>query len=203
MSNHSSRTTSANRIHDRVEPIVRTATITSPNSYRRSLSGDLPVRSSNSIRKASKAIKSNPQVSSRANSIKPQSASRRLSKSSSARSTVHSNEREIVPANSASARTTVQASRHFRKREKTTGSFITAYPRTFFPFAELPDYILDFFEATQAKHEAAKSRSRFQQPSQALRASSNARGRNYSARSAKRKPLSGTSVSSRKRSSGA
>ena len=44
---------------------------------------------------------------------------------------------------------------------------------------------------------------RYQRPLQALLAAMNARDRNYSARNAKRKPLSGSSVSSRKRSSGA
>lgn len=55
-------------------------------------------------------------------------------------------------------------------------------------------------QATQLK---AKSRSQFQQPSPGSLATTNARGRNYSARSAKRKPLSNSSASSRKRSSGA
>jgi len=49
--------------------------------------------------------------------------------------------------------------------------------------------------------EAAKSPKRYQRPSQVSRARMNARDRNYSVRSAKRKPLSGSPVSSRKRSS--
>lgn len=48
---------------------------------------------------------------------------------------------------------------------------------------------------------AAKSRLSNQQPSPESRASSNARGKNYSARSAKRTRLSGSPASSKKRSS--
>ncbi len=50
---------------------------------------------------------------------------------------------------------------------------------------------------------ATKSHSQSPQPSPGSRAKSNARDRNYSARSVKRKRLSGSSVSSRKRSSDA
>jgi hypothetical protein len=49
--------------------------------------------------------------------------------------------------------------------------------------------------------EAAKFPKQYQQPLQGSRATMNARDRNYSARSAKRKPLSGAATSSRKRSS--
>src|SRR5208282_2275248 len=49
--------------------------------------------------------------------------------------------------------------------------------------------------------QAAKSRLSDQQPSPESRANSNARGRNYSARSVKRTPLSGSPASSKKRSS--
>ena len=50
---------------------------------------------------------------------------------------------------------------------------------------------------------AAKFQMKCQRPLQALRAMMNARGRNYSVRNAKRKLPSGSSASSRKRSSGA
>jgi hypothetical protein len=49
--------------------------------------------------------------------------------------------------------------------------------------------------------EAAKSPKRYQRPLQGSRARTNARARNYSARSVKRKRLSGSPVSSRKHSS--
>ena len=199
MSTHASRTISANRIHP---PVCLTANITSPNSYRRSPRGDFPIRSSTPIRKASKAVKSNPQVSSKINSIKPQFNKRSPTSGSSTRITVHSKENDIT-ANSASARTTVAASRHLRNSEKATGGFIKAHSPVFSRFAYLPDYIIKFSETILARHEAAKSRSQSQQPSPGSHASSDARGRNYSARSAKRKPLSGAAASSRKRSSGA
>jgi hypothetical protein len=51
--------------------------------------------------------------------------------------------------------------------------------------------------------EAAKSQTRCQQPLRGSRARTNERGKNYSVRNAKRKPLSGSPVSSRKRSSSA
>lgn len=57
--------------------------------------------------------------------------------------------------------------------------------------------------ATQAELLAAILPMSVQRPLQALFAAMNARGRNYSARSAKRKPPSNSPASSRKRSSGA
>lgn len=55
---------------------------------------------------------------------------------------------------------------------------------------------------TQARLLAAILPWSVQRPLQALRAAMNESGKNYSGRSAKRKPLSGAGVSSRKRSSG-
>lgn len=50
-------------------------------------------------------------------------------------------------------------------------------------------------------NEAAKLPKQSRQPSQALRATTNGRDRNYSGQSARRKPLSGSPAASRKRSS--
>jgi len=68
-----------------------------------------------------------------------------------------------------------------------------------------PSWIASFndFLSMRPIEQLAKSLSQCQRPLQVSRANSNERGRNYSARSAKRKPLSGSSASSRKRSSGA
>jgi len=60
--------------------------------------------------------------------------------------------------------------------------------------------LIRIFGRETAEFLAARFGYSLQQPSPELPATSNERGRNYSARSAKRKPLSGSSTSSRKRS---
>jgi hypothetical protein len=60
--------------------------------------------------------------------------------------------------------------------------------------------LIQTFGRETAEFLAARFGYSLQPPSPELRAETNARGRNYSARSAKRKPLSGSSASSRKRS---
>jgi hypothetical protein len=57
-----------------------------------------------------------------------------------------------------------------------------------------------FMGLSEAKNLASKLHWQCQRPLRVLRAMTNERARNYSARSAKRKPLSGSSASSRKRS---
>ena len=54
--------------------------------------------------------------------------------------------------------------------------------------------------SAEANETAAKSLLQYQRPLRVLRAAMNGRARNYSALSAKRKPLSGSPASSRKRS---
>ncbi len=61
-------------------------------------------------------------------------------------------------------------------------------------------HMASFMGLSAAKTLASKLHWQCQRPLRVLRAMMNERGRNYSARSAKRKPLSGSSVSLRKRS---
>jgi hypothetical protein len=96
MSSQTSRTISAKNIDPSVA--LRTATICSPNSYRRSPSGDFPKRFSGSKRNASNDRKSNPHVSSKTSSINPQPSSVSASKGSSARRTEHSKENCTLPS---------------------------------------------------------------------------------------------------------
>ena len=182
MSNQTSRTTSASIIR---EPVVRTATITSPNSYRRVPKGESPTRWSNAMRAASDAIKSKAHVSLKRSSIKPQLAKKNPINGSSTRINVHSRENEITP-NSVSTRKVVRLSRHRRKMEKAP-DWSTIDPPRFRSFAQLPTYVVTFLATIQARNEAAISRSSTPLPSLESPATLNARGRNYSARSAKRK----------------
>ena len=115
MSNHTSRTTSAKIICERV--VGRTPTTISPNSKRRSFNGDSPTRCSISKCAASRAIKSKSQVSSKTNSTTPAPlAKRRPIKGGSTRIMEHSNEKEMT-TNSVSTLSLVggSASRHLRK----------------------------------------------------------------------------------------
>ena len=90
--------------------------------------------------------------------------------------------------------------RHLSKRRKTSSAFISISSPSTNPLLRFVSAQLD--ASTQARDEAAILRARCQQPLQALPATMNARARNYNARNAKRKPLSNSSASSRKRSSG-
>jgi hypothetical protein len=69
------------------------------------------------------------------------------------------------------------------------------------PFLGLIVITARALSSSEATLSTPKSEALSQQPLRASRARMNARGKNYSARNAKRKPLSGVSTSSRKRSS--
>jgi hypothetical protein len=198
MSNQTSRTTSAKNINPPVP--LRVATICSPNSYRRPPSEDFPNRFSGVKRSASNDKKSNPHVSSKTNSINPQSSNVRARRGSSTRRTKHSKENCTLPS-SASARSLVggTASCHLRNTENAVAWSITDPPR-FAPFAELPERTLSFIQTAIVK---AKSRSSPQRPLQESPSNSNGRARNYSVRNVKRKQPSNSPAASRKRSSGA
>ena len=184
-----------------VAPAVgRVPATISPNSSRRSFKGDSPTRCSNLNRAASRAIKSNPQLSSKINSTNPNPPEiRNPTKGTSTRVTEHSKDNCITPS-SISTRSLVGglSSRHFRKMENVAACPIIDPPQ-FRSFAKFPRSFCLFLDSVRARNEAAKSQSSDPPPSPESRASLNEHGRNYSARNAKRKPF-GSPVSSRKRS---
>jgi len=189
MSSHASRTIAPNIIR---EPVVRrTASIPSLNSYRLVRSGESPTRFSKSTRRESRDRNSNVQVSSKTNSIEPQAANRKPSKGSSTRINVHSRENAITPS-SVSTRSVVSSSRHLENTKNAAAWSIIDLPK-FTPFAAWPHFI-------QAAIARAKSPSLPPQPSPGSRAKTNARGKNYSVQNAKRKRLSNSPVSLKKRS---
>jgi hypothetical protein len=128
----------------------------------------------------------------------PSTESMRISSSRSIDTTRPSNaipqqeKRELVQNKS------VSSSFHFLKIRRASSGVITIAPPLLFPVLDYLSTKLD--RAIQARDEAAKSRSPLPLPLPGLLSATNARARNYSARSAKRKRLSGSSASSRKRS---
>jgi len=198
VSNQTLRTISRNSILD---PVSRTAIIPSPNSYSRLPNGAPPKRSAISARAASGAVKSKAHVLSKTNSINPQSVSRRPISGSSTRDTKHSKENDITPSR-ASTRSKSPSSCHLRNTENASAWAIIDPPR-FRLFAPLPAHVVRLLDTIRARRRAAISHSSVPQPSPELLGESNGRGRNYSARNAKRKRLLSLSVSSRKHLSAA
>ena len=190
-----SRTTS---ISNRVEPVSRVARTNLPNSYCRVSDAERPSRSLRCT-SASGAVERNDHVSSNFRLSEPRSLKSKVISGSSTRLNVQSKQK-LITARSQSTRSRVDLSNQSRNVENASDWSIID-PPAFVPFPELPPYALRFLSSVRAKQRAAKSRLQSQPPLQALRADSNERGRNYSVRSAKRKPLSGSQVSSKKRSS--